>query len=144
MPTHAEKKLLPYTPEQLYDLVAAVERYPEFLPWCGGAQVLERTREITHARIDIDYHGLKSSITTRNRKEPPEWMHLDFTDGPFASFQGRWRFVALGADGCRVEFSLDYSFKSGALDALLGPVFGHITETLVDRFVARADAVAGA
>jgi ribosome-associated toxin RatA of RatAB toxin-antitoxin module len=144
MPTVLKSVLVQHSAAAMYALVDAVEHYPEFLPWCGGAHLIERTGEITHARIDIDYHGLKSSITTRNRKEPPEWMHLDFTDGPFASFQGRWRFVALGADGCRVEFSLDYSFESGALDALLGPVLGHITATLVDRFVARADAAAGA
>lgn len=144
MPTVLKSVLVHHPAAAMFVLVDAVERYPEFLPWCGGAEVLERTGAITHARIDIDYHGLKSAITTRNRKEPPEWMHLDFTDGPFASFRGHWRFVPLGANGCRVEFSLEYGFDNRALDALLGPVFGHILETLVERFVARADAGAGA
>jgi ribosome-associated toxin RatA of RatAB toxin-antitoxin module len=67
-------------------------------------------------------------------------MDLEFLEGPFDRFQGHWRFVPLGDAGCRVEFALDYSFANAAMDALLGPVFGHIIETLVDRFVARAEA----
>ena len=104
--------------------------------------MLERTPTVTHARIDIAYHGLRSSLTTRNTKEPPEWMHLGFDEGPFTRFTGHWRFMPLGEEGCRVEFALDYSFESAALDALLGPVFGHIMETLVERFVARAESQA--
>ena len=88
--------------------------------------------------IDIDYHGLTSRISTRNRKQAPGRMDLEFVDGPFDKFKGQWRFTPLGDDGCRVEFALDYAFSSAAMDALLGPVFGHIMETLVDRFVERA------
>src|SRR5438874_2063673 len=94
------------------------------------------------ARIDIDYHGLTTHIATLNRKHAPERMDLEFVEGPFDRFKGHWRFVALGEAGCRVEFSVDYAFSSGAMDKLLAPVFGHIIETLVDRFVTRADALA--
>ena len=144
MPTVRKSVLVAHSAEAMFELVDAVEHYPEFLPWCGGTQVLERTPGLTHARIDVDYNGLKSSFATRNRKEPYEWMHLEFAEGPFERFKGQWHFVALGAQGCRVEFALDYGFENRALDALLGPVFGHIMETLVDRFVARADEVAKA
>ena len=139
MPTVLKSVIVHRPAAEMFALVDAVERYPEFLPWCGGAVVIERNDQVTHARIDIDYHGMKSRFATRNRKEPPEWMHLDFTEGPFERFRGHWRFVPLGAEGCRVEFALDYGFENAALDALLGPVFGHIVETLVDRFVARAE-----
>ena len=140
MPTVRKSVIVHHGAPEMFALVDAVERYPEFLPWCAGAEVIERTPEITHARIDVDYHGLKSSFTTRNRKEPPEWMRIEFVDGPFERFKGHWRFVALGAEGCRVEFALDYGLENRALDVLLGPVFGHILETLVEHFVARAEA----
>lgn len=140
MPTVRKSVIVPHTAQRMFDLVDAVEHYPQFLPWCGGARVLERTAEVTRARIDVDYHGLRSSFTTRNVKHPPEWMHLEFVDGPFERFKGHWRFVALGDAGCRVEFALDYGLERRALEAVLGPVFGNILETLVDRFVARADA----
>jgi len=142
MPTVRKSVRVAHPAGAMFELVDAVERYPEFLPWCGSTQLIERTAEMTSGRVDIDYHGLKSSITTRNRKEPPEWMHLEFVEGPFEKFHGHWRFVALGDVGCRVEFALDYGFESRAVEALVGPVLGHIMETLVDRFVARADELA--
>jgi len=125
----------------LYALVEDVESYPEFLPWCAGARVFERTPVLTMARLEIDYRGLKSHISTRNVKDPPEGMVLEFIDGPFESFRGHWRFVALGEAGCRVKFALDYRFSSRAFEAALGPVFGYIAQTLVDRFVARAESL---
>jgi ribosome-associated toxin RatA of RatAB toxin-antitoxin module len=142
MPTVRKSVIVAHRAAAMFDLVDGVERYPEFLPWCAGTEVLERTGEITHARIDVDYHGLKASFATRNRKEPPEWMRLEFTEGPFERFKGHWRFVDLGGEGCRVEFAVDYGFENRALDALLGPVFGAILATLVESFVARADAKA--
>jgi ribosome-associated toxin RatA of RatAB toxin-antitoxin module len=124
----------------MFALVDDVERYPDFLPWCSGTEVFERTAEATRARIDIDYHGLTSHITTLNRKDAPREMRLEFVEGPFEEFTGRWRFTKLGDAGCRVEFTLDYAFSNSALETLLGPVFGNIIETLVERFVAHAEA----
>ncbi|APV51779.1 ubiquinone-binding protein [Betaproteobacteria bacterium GR16-43] len=141
MPTVRKSVIVQHPASAMFDLVDGVERYPEFLPWCAGAAVIERTPAVTEARVEVDFHGLRSAFTTRNSKESPEWMHLAFVEGPFERFQGHWRFVALGESGCRVEFALDYGFDSRALDTLLGPVFGHILETLVERFVQRADEV---
>jgi ribosome-associated toxin RatA of RatAB toxin-antitoxin module len=140
MPTVLKTALVHRPAAELFALVDDVERYPQFLPWCCGAQVHERTPDTTRARIDVDYHGLTSHFSTLNRKHGAERMDLEFLEGPFDRFQGHWRFVPLGDAGCRVEFALDYSFANAAMDALLGPVFGHIIETLVDRFVARAQA----
>jgi ribosome-associated toxin RatA of RatAB toxin-antitoxin module len=140
MPTVRKSVIVPRSCETMFALVDDVERYPEFLPWCSSTEVFERTAEVTRARIDIDYHGLTSHISTLNRKRPPREMTLEFVDGPFEQFAGLWRFTKLGDDGCRVEFSLDYAFSSKALEVLLGPVFGNIIETLVDRFVQRAEA----
>jgi len=140
MTTVRRSVLVDRSAEQMFALVDAVEDYPQFLPWCGGAEVLERTPERTHARITVAYRGLSTRFSTMNRKEAPEWMHLDLEDGPFEKLQGHWRFVALG-EGCRIEFALDYGFNSPALEKLLGSVFGHIADTMVDRFVERAESV---
>jgi ribosome-associated toxin RatA of RatAB toxin-antitoxin module len=138
MPTVLKTALVHRPAAALFALVDDVERYPEFLPWCSGTQVFERTPETTRARIDVDYHGLTSHFATVNRKQSARRMDLEFVEGPFDHFKGHWSFVPLGDDGCRVELALEYSFSNAAMDALLGPVFGHIIETLVDRFVVRA------
>ena len=126
----------------LFGLVDDCERYPEFLPWCAAASVHDRTPTSAHATLEIDYHGMKSHISTLNHMDRPSAIALDFVDGPFHLFKGHWRFVPLGEDGCRVEFALDYRFSNRAMEALFGPVFGHIIETLVDRFVERAESLA--
>ena len=118
MPEVAKSVIVAATPADMFRLVDAVEDYPRFLPWCAGAEVLERTLVLTHARIHVNYHGLKTSFATVNRKEPPEWM--------------------LGDEGCRVDFALEYAFASRAVEAVLGPVFGHVAGTLVDAFVKRS------
>ena len=140
---HVRKSVIvPHSCATMFALVDAVEHYPEFLPWCPRTAVLERTPEVTRARIDVDYHGLKTSFTTRNAKRAPHAMTLELVEGPFESLAGEWRFEPLGAEGCRVELALDYKAAGGALGAILAPVFGQIVETLVDRFVERADQAA--
>lgn len=142
MPTLRKSAIVPYPCETMFELVDRVEAYPEFLPWCSGVQLIERTAEVTSARIDISWRGLESHVATRNTKRPPEAMDLAFLEGPFESFSGAWRFAPLGEAGCRVEFELEYAFSSGALELALGPLFNHVLGSVVDRFVARAEALA--
>jgi ribosome-associated toxin RatA of RatAB toxin-antitoxin module len=125
----------------MFALVDDVERYPQFLPWCSAARVLERTRELTRARLDIDYHGLRTHFTTVNRKHPPRAMDLGLEEGPFERLEGRWTFTPLGSEGSRVELTVDYELESRGFDRVVAPVLGHILETLVDRFVARAESL---
>jgi ribosome-associated toxin RatA of RatAB toxin-antitoxin module len=139
MQTVRKSALVARSAQAMFDLVEDIERYPQFLPWCSGTKVLERTPETTKARIDIDYRGLVTHFTTLNRKQEPHGMDVELDEGPFDSLHGRWSFTPLGEDGCRVEFVLDYAFSSAAMSVVLAPVFGHIAETLVERFVARAD-----
>ena len=141
MPTVHRSVIVDRPAETMFALVDDVEGYPQFLPWCADAEVYERTAELTRARIDIDYHGLTTSIGTRNVKRPPGEMALELEEGPFDRFSGEWRFVALGDGGCRVELALDYAFSNASMALALGPVFGRIVETLVDRFVERAEAL---
>ena len=125
----------------MFELVDDVESYPKFLPWCGGARVLERSGDRKTARIDIDYHGVRAHFTTDNVNRPPDAIVITLNDGPFRHLHGEWRFVALGDIGCRIEFALAYEFATLLLDKVIGPVFGHIANTLIDAFVRRAEAV---
>ena len=139
MPTVVKSVIVPHTAQRMFDLVDGVERYPDFLPWCSGARVIERTVEVTCARMDIQYHGLRTHFSTRNVKHPPRRMELHLEDGPFDRLEGEWRFTPLGEEGCRIELAIDYALASSTMARVLAPVFGHIMETLVDRFVARAE-----
>jgi len=141
MPTVHKTVLLPYSAQQMFDLVHQVEAYPQFLPWCGGARVLARETDAIVARVEIDYHGIHQAFTTRNQFQAPQEIRMALVDGPFSQLDGLWRFTTLRADACKVEFSLDYAFGGGLLGKALTPVFGRIAKTMVDAFVQRAESV---
>jgi ribosome-associated toxin RatA of RatAB toxin-antitoxin module len=131
--------LVPYAASRMFALVDDVEAYPRFLPWCGGATVLERRPDGKTARIDIDYHGVKAHFTTDNANHPPERIVITLKDGPFRHLHGEWRFRALAEDASKVEFELHYEFKAQLLETIVGPVFNHIANTFIDAFVRRAE-----
>lgn len=135
--------LVEYSREQMYALVDAVEDYPRFLPWCGGATVLHRDSGITRATIVINYHGIRQRFTTENAKDEPAEMRIRLVEGPFRTLDGTWRFTALADRGSKVELSLRYEFSNRILEKLVGPVFDHIANTLVDSFARRAEQVYG-
>ncbi|HEX6137763.1 MAG TPA: type II toxin-antitoxin system RatA family toxin [Casimicrobiaceae bacterium] len=133
--------LVPYAPAQMFELVDRFELYPQFLPWCAGARVLDEHDNRKTARIDIDYHGVRAHFTTDNANVPPESIVVTLKDGPFRHLHGEWRFQALGEHGCKIEFELAYEFTTHILERLIGPVFSHIANTFIDAFVRRAEAV---
>lgn len=133
--------LVPYSADQMYELVDRIELYPQFLPWCGGARALATTDAAKTARIDIDYHGVRAHFTTDNVNRHGESIIVTLRDGPFRHLHGEWRFGALAPDACKVEFELAYEFTTHVLERVVGPVFGHIANTFVDAFVRRAEAV---
>jgi ribosome-associated toxin RatA of RatAB toxin-antitoxin module len=133
--------LIERTPAQMFALVDRIEDYPAFLPWCGGADLHQRTPTLTAATVHINYHGLKSHFSTENTKQEPTLMDIRLTDGPFTHMDGHWRFTPLGDTACKVEFRLHYEFSSQLLEKALGPVFHHIANTFVDSFVKRAQKV---
>lgn len=130
--------LIEFTPAQMFELVDRCEDYPQFLPWCGGAEVHTRTGTQTVATIHINYHGIKAHFSTENEKRPPHEMLIRLKEGPFRHLNGHWRFTALGEAACKIEFGLHYEFSSKLLEKALGPVFNHIANTFVDSFVKRA------
>ncbi len=133
--------LIEFTPAQMFDLVDRCEDYKQFLPWCGGAEVHERTELQTHATLHVSYHGIKTHFTTRNEKSAPSLMRIRLEQGPFRQLDGTWRFIALGDKACKIEFELHYEFSSRLLEKALGPVFNHIANTFVESFVKRAESV---
>jgi len=135
--------LIERTPAQMFALVDRIEDYPQFLPWCGGTDLRERTPTLTAATVHINYHGLKSHFSTENTKQEPTLMDIRLTDGPFTHMDGHWRFTPLGDIACKVEFRLHYEFSSHLLEKALGPMFHHIANTFVDSFVKRAGQVYG-
>ncbi len=135
--------LVPYSSAEMFDLVDDVERYPEFLPWCGGAQVLATRPEGKTARVDIAYRGVRAHFTTDNVNDRPDSIVITLRDGPFRHLHGEWRFRSLDESACKVEFGLAYEFATQILDRVIGPVFGHIASTFIDAFVNRAQALHG-
>jgi ribosome-associated toxin RatA of RatAB toxin-antitoxin module len=130
--------LIEFTPAQMFELVDRCEDYPDFLPWCGGAEIHARTDVLTAATIHINYHGIKAHFSTENDKRAPYEMLIRLKEGPFRHLNGHWRFTPLGDSACKIEFGLHYEFSSRLLEKALGPVFNHIANTFVDSFVKRA------
>jgi ribosome-associated toxin RatA of RatAB toxin-antitoxin module len=135
--------LVGYSARQMFELVDLVENYPEFLPWCGGSEVKWRDEGTTVATIQIDYLHIKQSFTTENTKQEPVQIDVKLQEGPFSHLEGFWRFVELTDSACKVEFVLHYEFSSKLLEKLVGPVFGHIANSLVESFIRRAEKVYG-
>ncbi|MEO8249996.1 MAG: type II toxin-antitoxin system RatA family toxin [Burkholderiales bacterium] len=145
MKTVHKSVLIWHSAQQMFDLVAEVDHYPEFLPWCDRASVLATHEDGVTAEIGIAFSGIRQTFTTRNTHLPGREVKLHLVDGPFSRLDGAWVFTPVGQDqnACRVELSLNYGFKSAALSALVGPVFDKIAASLVDAFVKRAKAVYG-
>jgi ribosome-associated toxin RatA of RatAB toxin-antitoxin module len=133
--------LVPYSAEQMFDLVDCVEAYPQFLPWCGGASVSEPTGTTVRATVHIDYHHIKQSFTTENVRTPPQQIDMTLKDGPFRHLDGNWRFIPLSPSACKIEFRLHYEFSSKLLEKMVGPVFHYIANSFVDAFIHRAEKV---
>lgn len=130
--------LVPHSAAQMFDLVADVENYPQFMPWCGGASVSHRDEHGMQASITIALAGIKQTFTTRNIHIYPEKIELELVDGPFSVLKGEWMFHALTQDACKVVFTLQYEFSSRTLETLVGPIFNRIATSFIDSFTQRA------
>lgn len=146
---HVKKSvLLWYTPQEMYELVTGIDQYPQFLPWCDRAEVLERHDNGVTARLGLHYMGVRHAFTTRNEHVSGQSVVVQLVDGPFSLLEGTWLFHPLGrpgseAEACKIEFDLRYAFSSIALEAVVSPVFDRVANTFVDCFVKRAEQVHG-
>lgn len=135
--------LVPYSAHEMFLLVADIERYPEFLPWCSGARVQSRADDTVVAAIDIAYKGVHRSFTTSNRIYPDERMEMHLVEGPFSSLDGNWIFLALDSASSKISLDLEFEFTNRLLRLAVGPIFGTIANSLVDSFRARAKQMYG-
>lgn len=135
--------LIPYSAEKMYDLVTHVDDYPQFLPWCDRVEILAQHETTLEARVHIHFKGIKSFFHTRNTQQRPHHIDMDFVDGPFKKFHGRWQFKSLEANACKIEFNLHYTFSNFLLEKIIGSVFSMIANTFVDSFVKRAHQIYG-
>jgi ribosome-associated toxin RatA of RatAB toxin-antitoxin module/CRP-like cAMP-binding protein len=133
--------LLPYPAESMFDLIEQAEHYPQFIPWCTDAVILERTDELVAARLSMRVAGLTLTLQTRNPKRRPEWLALRMERGPLRRFEGEWRLKPLNATACRIEFTLSYEFADRLTERVAGPVFARMADTMVDAYVSRAERI---
>lgn len=142
MPQHSETRHLPYTPEQMFDLVADVKRYPEFLPWVSALRVRRDGETETLADMIVGFKGLRETFTSRVEKRRPERIRVDYVEGPLRHLRNEWTFRA-EPGGCAVDFSVDFAFKNRVFEMLAGQVFGQALRRMIGAFEARAAALYG-
>ncbi len=143
MPTHAEARVLRHTPEQLFDLVADVEKYPEFLPWCVDARVRRREGGRIVADLVIGYRMFRERFTSTVVLSRPSRIDVTYAEGPFRYLNNHWIFIPEGSDSCTIDFFVDFEFRSRVLQAVMGRVFGEAVRVMVHAFERRADELFG-
>jgi coenzyme Q-binding protein COQ10 len=142
MPTHAERQIVPYRPEQLFDLVADVGKYPQFLPWCTAARVRHSSKAELVADLTIGFGPFRESFTSRVALERPGHIRVRYENGPFRYLNNHWVFIPLD-QGCEVDFFVDFEFRSRILQAAIGVVFNEAVRRMVGAFMKRARDVYG-
>ena len=137
MPNHAEKRVLPYTSEQLFSLVADIERYPEFLPWCLAARIKERRADLMVADMVIGFRMFRERFTSRVALDPPWRIDVTYAEGPFRRLNNHWVFERVQG-GCRIDFYVDFEFKSRLMQRVIEVLFSEAVRRMVGAFEKRA------
>ena len=139
----SKSAIVPYSPQQMFALVNAINDYPQFLNWCSGASILNQSDAEITASVEINKGGLKQKFTTKNTLRAFDLIEMELLDGPFKTLSGQWRFDALGDNAAKVALELQFSFKSRLMDIALSPIFTQIANSQLDAFVVRAKQVYG-
>jgi coenzyme Q-binding protein COQ10 len=146
MPTYSEIRPSPYKPEQLFQMVMDIERYPQFLPWCRAARILEQTPEFMVGELVVSFKQLTerytSKITPIRGGRIPE-IHVELVRGPFKKLSNHWKFEPRDDGGSNIHFFIEFEFKTKLLDHLIGAFFGKAQEKMVHAFTDRADKLYG-
>ena len=138
MPKHSETRALPYSPEQMFDLVADVARYGEFLPWVSAIRVRSNSATQMVADMIVGFKGLRETFTSKVEKVRPNEIHVDYVDGPLKYLRNDWRFRPDGEGKCLVDFSVDFAFKNRVFEMLAGQVFDRALRKMIGAFETRA------
>jgi len=135
--------LIPYSAAKMYDLVADVDSYQHFLPWCGGSKILSQTDDEVQGQVRIQHMGMDKTFTTLNRMQKNKMIEMKLIDGPFKQLQGFWRFDSLDENACKISLDLEFEFSNKIMSLAFGPIFSQIANSMVDAFCKRAIAVYG-
>ncbi|WP_252272795.1 type II toxin-antitoxin system RatA family toxin [Pseudomonas subflava] len=135
--------LLPYPAQALFDLVNDVASYPQFLPWCAAAEVLEASESEMRATLTVAKGGISQQFSTHNRLVPGKSIEMRLVEGPFSQLHGLWEFKALGDKACKISLDLTFDYAGPLVKATLGPLFTQAANTMVDAFCQRAKQLHG-
>ncbi len=135
--------LVPYSAQAMFELVADVERYKEFLPWCSNSRLISRTEDEICGWIEVARLGVRQAFSTCNDIDPPHHMQIALRDGPFQHLHGDWHFQELREDACKVMLRMDFEFSGGLIDVAFGKVFNQAANSMVASFVKRAGDIYG-
>lgn len=138
MPTHAEKRALPYSAEQLFSLVADVEKYPEFLPWCLKSRITKREGDVFYADLIIGYKMMQEKFTSKVTLTTPGHIHVEYIKGPMKHLSNHWTFIPKVDGGCMIDFYVDFEFKNLFFQNIMGVFFDKIVRKMVSAFESRA------
>ncbi|MPY68490.1 MAG: type II toxin-antitoxin system RatA family toxin [Alphaproteobacteria bacterium] len=142
MPTHAEQRFLAYSQDKLFALVADVERYPEFLPWCIGCRVTRRDGSVIWADLIVGFKMIREQFTSKVTLMAPDRIDVEYQKGPFKYLNNHWKFIP-GEGGCTIDFYIDFEFRSRLLKNILEPLFNEAVKRMVRAFETRAHALYG-
>ncbi len=135
--------LVKFSAQQMFDLVADIDAYPQFLPWCSGSRILKREGDIVEGQIDIAKAGFHKSFATRNRLDHGGKIFMSLLEGPFKSLEGVWTFMPLREDASKISLDLEFEMSGVLANLAFGPVFNQICNTMVTSFTERAKAIYG-
>ena len=138
MPTHTEKRIVPFTAEQMFDLVASIERYPEFLPWCRGSRIRRREGNVVYADLIIGWKMFRERFTSRVAFDRPHTIEVTYLDGPLKHLQNRWHFMPLPGGRCEIDFFVDFEFRSPLFQKAVALLFNEVVTRMVRAFEERA------
>lgn len=141
MPTHAEKRILPYRAEQIFDLVTDVEKYPEFLPWVLSAKIIKRESDRFTADLEIGYKIIRASYRSEVVLTPHKTIDINYINGPFHYLNNHWNFRQLNEKLMEVDFFIDFEFQSSYLQTLLQSAFGEVVRRMIQAFEKRAASI---
>ncbi len=144
MPRHTETRNLPYSPEQMFDLVADVKRYQEFLPWVAATRVRSDSPSLMIADLVVGFKSLKETFTSRVEKQRPERIKVDYIEGPLKYLNNSWVFRPDGKGGTDIDFCVDFAFKSRIFETIAGQMFDRALRRMIGAFETRAHELYGA
>ena len=153
MPTHAERRNLPHTPQQLFDLVLDINRYPEFLPWCIASRITKKEEDIIYADLIIGYKMVREKFGSKVTFSPPDdqisvqkqpgIIRVEYLDGPMKYLSNKWEFIAEEDGSCTIDFYVDFEFKNIFLQKMMGLFFHEAVRRMVQSFELRAQKLYG-